>query len=354
MTKSNFIGFPNLDLGPWKIDKFLIDTGSFRVAWYGVIITIGIIVAVLYCLRRAKQEGFTHDDVYDYAIWVVPIGIIGARLYYVIMDWSTGSYTSFMDIIAIWQGGLAIYGGVIAGVLTILALSYFKQKNPLKFCDMVAPGVMIAQAIGRWGNFMNGEAYGSILRYEFLGKVFETSRFKSMEIKWIMTVAETAEEYPTYAHPTFLYESLWNLIGFLLINHRYKNKKFDGQIVLSYIIWYGFGRMFIEGFRTDSLYLGNVRISQLVALGCVIFGVIFYHLLRKRARPVLAAVQDSEAYESLFTAKAGTHGIQKKAEPSEMQTSEEQNPTVTDASATADTVDPEKDTTKNNETNTEE
>ena len=178
-----------------------------------------------------------------------------------------------------------------------------KNKSPLKFLDMVVPGVMIAQALGRWGNFFNAEAYGSILKYEFLGKTFETSRFAGQAIPWIMTIENVNGSALYYAHPTFLYESLWNILGFILLNIRYKNKKFDGQILFSYIVWYGFGRMFIEGFRTDSLYLGNVRISQLLALGCVIFGVMFYHLLRKRAKPVLAAEQDAQDYESLFTDK---------------------------------------------------
>ena len=301
MNSTNIIGFPNLGLGPWEINKFLFQAGNFKVAWYGIIITIGIVLAVLYTIKRGKQEGFTTDDVLDYAIWVVLVGIIGARLYYVAMTW--GRYESFLDIFAIWNGGLAIYGGLIGGALTIMHISYKKQKSVLKFFDMVTPGVMIAQALGRWGNFFNAEAYGSILKYEFLGKTFETSRFAGQAIPWIMTIENVNGSALYYAHPTFLYESLWNILGFILLNIRYKNKKFDGQILFSYIVWYGFGRMFIEGFRTDSLYLGNVRISQLLAVGCVIFGIMFYHLLRKKARPVLAAEQDAQEYESLFSDK---------------------------------------------------
>ncbi|MGM9624073.1 MAG: prolipoprotein diacylglyceryl transferase [Eubacteriales bacterium] len=311
MNDTNLIGFPNLGLGPWEINKYLIHTDHFRIAWYGIIITIGIIVAVALICRNAKKEGYTTDDVLDYAIWVVLFGILGARLYYVAMTW--GRYESFLDVFAIWNGGLAIYGGIIGGALTILVISYLKGKNTLKFFDMVAPGVMLAQAIGRWGNFFNAEAYGSILKYEFLGKTFETSRFAGMAIPWIMTIQTDAEAIATYAHPTFLYESLWNILGFILIMLRYRNKKFDGQILFSYIVWYGFGRMFIEGFRTDSLYLGNVRISQLLAIGCVIFGVMFYHLLRKKAKPVLAAVQDAEEYENLFSEKKQTAKKKKSA-----------------------------------------
>ncbi len=226
-------------------------------------------------------------------------------------DFTLQQYENFIDVIALWNGGLAIYGGLIGGALTILYISYKKQKNVLKFFDMVTPGVMIAQALGRWGNFFNAEAYGSILKYEFLGKTFETSRFAGQAIPWIMTIENVNGSALYYAHPTFLYESLWNVLGFILLNIRYKNKKFDGQILFSYIVWYGFGRMFIEGFRTDSLYLGNVRISQLLAVGCVIFGIMFYHLLRKKARPVLVAEQDAQEYESLFSDKP-----QKKAKKS--------------------------------------
>ena len=312
MNDTNIIGFPNLGLGPWEIGKFLIHTDHFRVAWYGIIITIGIIVAVWLICRNAKKEGFTTDDVLDYAIWVILFGILGARLCYVAMTWD-GRYESFLDVFAIWNGGLAIYGGIIGGALTILVISHLKGKNTLKFFDMVAPAVMLAQAIGRWGNFFNAEAYGSILRYEFLGKTFETSRFAGMAIPWIMTIQSDAEAIATYAHPTFLYESLWNIIGFILIMLRYRNKKFDGQILFSYIVWYGFGRMFIEGFRTDSLYLGNVRISQLLAVGCVLFGIMFYHLLRKKAKPVLAAAKDAQAYENLFSEKKQTTQKKKSA-----------------------------------------
>ena len=199
---------------------------------------------------------------------------------------------------------------------------------------MVTPGVMIAQALGRWGNFFNAEAYGSILKYEFLGKTFETSRFAGQAIPWIMTIENVNGSALYYAHPTFLYESLWNILGFILLNIRYKNKKFDGQILFSYIVWYGFGRMFIEGFRTDSLYLGNVRISQLVAVGCVIFGIMFYHLLRKKAKPVLAAEQDAQEYESLFSDKPAKKKKSSAAKSAEVKS--EVKPTEETTNGTTD------------------
>ena len=302
------VGFPNLGLGPWEINKFIFEVGPVRVAWYGLIITLGIIFAVWYTCLRAKKEGFTTDDVLDYALWVGLSGVLGARLYYVAMTWD-GRYTSFLDIFAIWNGGLAIYGGIIGGALAIVVLSMIKKKNMLKFFDMVALGVMMAQAIGRWGNFFNGEAYGTIMQYQFLGKTFQTSRWAGQKLPWIMTVdPQNPYSGDLHVHPTFLYESLWNVIGFLIFNHIYRKnkKKFDGQILLLYVTWYGFGRMLIEGFRADSLTLGNARISQLVAFGCVIFGLLFYILLARRAKRAQVKAKDSEAYENLFSEKKNT------------------------------------------------
>jgi phosphatidylglycerol:prolipoprotein diacylglycerol transferase len=236
---------------------------------YGIIITIGIIAGVLYAMYRAKHEGMKADDVLDYALWVIVSAVIGARVYYVVTDSGT-TYHSFYDIIAIWEGGLAIYGAVIAGAAAILVVSLVKKYNKtkvFKMFDMVSPGVMLGQIIGRWGNFCNGEAFG-----------IKTSAgyFLRMGLKGYYSYA-SYDDWSltrfTYYHPTFLYESLWNLLGFVLINIFYKKKKFDGQIILMYLSWYGLGRMFIEGLRTDSLYVGVFRISQV--LGFLCFGKRF-------------------------------------------------------------------------------
>ena len=171
-------------------------------------------------------------------------------------------YDSFLDAIAIWNGGIAMYGSIIGGALALIIVSKIKKYDKtkvIKIFDLVAPGVMLGQIIGRWGNFVNGEAHG-----------IETSENFFLRMG-LMGAADTNYRYQmTYYHPTFLYESLWNLVGFVLINLLYKKKKFDGQIVLMYLAWYGLGRMFIEGLRTDSLYIGVFRISQVVGFLCFV------------------------------------------------------------------------------------
>ncbi len=247
---SSEIAFPGLG-----IDKFIIDRTAFTVfgrdvAWYGIIIAIGMVVAVAYVMYRAKQyHGITSDDIIDYAISMIFFGVIGARLYYVL---EPGSGYTFIEFFQIWNGGLAIYGGVIGGGLAAFVVSYVKGIRPLCILDMVAPGVMIAQAIGRWGNFCNGECFGG-----------PTALPWGMELTHLSSRGNVVESFGV-VHPAFLYESLWNILGFVLLNIFYKKRKFDGQVFLSYVAWYGLGRGFIEGLRTDSLYFGPFRTSQLL------------------------------------------------------------------------------------------
>ncbi|MBR7184996.1 MAG: prolipoprotein diacylglyceryl transferase [Clostridia bacterium] len=240
------IAFPGLGIETFTVDKVAFSLFGLEVRWYGILITCGIILAYLYACWRGKQEGIGDEDILDLAMFAVIFGIIGARAYYVLMK--PEEFDSFLEVINIPGGGLAIYGGIIAGCLTLIIGSKIKKINLLRLLDCAGPGVMVAQALGRWGNFFNGEAYGA-----------ETEIFCRMGLQHYNWMSMH------YYHPTFLYESLWNLLGFALINLVYRKKKFDGQIVLMYFGWYGFGRMFIEGLRTDSLYLGQFRVSQLVA-----------------------------------------------------------------------------------------
>ena len=257
------------------------------VYWYGLIITVGIILGVIYAFFRAKQSGIKADDMYDYSIFTIVFGIIGARLYYVLANLDT--YRSFKDIIAVWNGGLAIYGGIIGAIAAIVVTAIVKKQKPLRILDCAAPAAMIGQAIGRWGNYMNQEAFGcnTTLPWGMRSTVYEkldgvrlqgTVEYLTSHRSSLMKENPGLKIDPNgYVHPTFLYESLWNILGFILINIFYKKKKFDGEIVFAYLGWYGIGRIFIEALRTDSLYLGStgIKVSQLVALICIVLSVFF-------------------------------------------------------------------------------
>ncbi|MBQ5613067.1 MAG: prolipoprotein diacylglyceryl transferase [Clostridia bacterium] len=282
------ISFPGLGIDEFSIRKIAFTLfGKLDVRWYGILITTGILLAVLYTVWRGKRnEKILSDDVIDVALVTVVLGVIGARLYYVLTD-SGNTYDSFLDVIAIWQGGLGIYGGIIGGCLGIVLACRVKKLSWRKLLDMAAPGVMLAQAIGRFGNFCNGEAYGSLIgettAFTFFGKehilsVGEGSLFHTLRMGLSPNMYSSVQTY--YFHPTFLYESLWNLLGFVLVNLFYKHKRMDGQVFLFYVSWYGFGRMFIEGLRTDSLLIPgtDLRISQCVGLLCFVAGLVLFVL----------------------------------------------------------------------------
>ncbi|MBQ5661717.1 MAG: prolipoprotein diacylglyceryl transferase [Clostridia bacterium] len=282
------ISFPGLGIDEFSIRKIAFTLfGKLDVRWYGILITTGILLAVLYTVWRGKRnEKILSDDVIDVALVTVVLGVIGARLYYVLTD-SGNTYESFLDVIAIWQGGLGIYGGIIGGCLGIVLACRVKKLSWRKLLDMAAPGVMLAQAIGRFGNFCNGEAYGSLIgettAFTFFGKehilnVGEGSLFHTLRMGLSPNMYSSVQTY--YFHPTFLYESLWNLLGFALVNLFYKHKRMDGQVFLFYVSWYGFGRMFIEGLRTDSLLIPgtDLRISQCVGLLCFVAGLVLFVL----------------------------------------------------------------------------
>lgn len=270
------VSFPGLGIGEFTLNKFLVEISeNFNIAWYGVIITLGIVIAFAYTVFRGKYEKIKFDDIIDVALWTVILGVIGARAYYVIFDLdefvkrSPDVWTFIKNVVAINEGGLAIYGGIIFGILGIVIGSSIKKMNTIKLMDMAGPGVMIAQALGRWGNFVNGEAFGGEidashpLYFLRMGVISNTSHSKFDT--WDMV----------YVHPTFLYESLWNVLGFVVINLFYKKKKFNGQIACMYLAWYGFGRFFIEALRTDSLMVKgtDIRISLVVGAACFfVFG----------------------------------------------------------------------------------
>ena len=260
--KYSTISFPGFGIGEFTVDNVAFEIFGVSIAWYALIITCGMIGAVVYATLMAKKIGMSFDDVIDFALWTIPIGVLGARLYYVLTTLDEIGYDTFFDVINIRGGGLAIYGGIIAGAITVLVVSYIKKINFLAFADCVAPGVLFAQGVGRWGNFMNGEAFGA-----------QTDWFCRMGLKNINTFRDFGTSELVYVHPTFLYESLWNFLGFALVNlyAKFFGKKYDGQLFIMIFGWYGLGRMLIEGLRTDSLYIPGTELRASQVLAAVIF-----------------------------------------------------------------------------------
>ncbi len=307
MHNINYLSFPGLGIQPFSINPVAFELFGHPIMWYGVIICTGMILAFWYALSRAKYEKIKTDDVIDLGLFLVLFGILGARIYYILFTLDSyivkGDFgKTLLNMVSVWNGGLAIYGAVIAGFITIVVVSRIKKIRTSTMLDVVAPAVLIGQIVGRWGNFTNAEAYGG-----------ET------DLPWRMGILKSADGGATFynemfVHPTFLYESLWNLIGFILIAIFYKKKKFNGQVFLFYITWYGFGRMFIEGLRTDSLMLGNIRVSQILGGLTFLVGLVLMIVNLKRAK-------DYEA--SHVTADEGAFALLKKVENGADNTTEE-------------------------------
>ena len=244
------ISFPGLGLTMDPPQGF--NLGPLYINIYGILIALGLMTAVVYACRRCAKFGLKEDDILDGVLWVTPLAIVCARLYYVIFEWRQYAADP-ISVLYIWKGGLAIYGGVIGALVGVAVLCKVKKIKLPALLDVVCLGFLIGQCLGRWGNFFNREAFGA-----------ETESFLRMGLYSTVTGATT------YHHPTFLYESLWNLAGFLALHFLSKKRQYDGQIALGYVAWYGLGRALIEGLRTDSLWLGSFRVSQLLAaISCV-------------------------------------------------------------------------------------
>ncbi len=278
----NYISFPGLGIDFFGVNPTAFTVFGREIRWYGLIICLGIILGFFVFLKNAKFHGIKTDDILDFAIYIIPSAIVGARLYYVLT--SLSEYHSFYDIIAIWNGGIAIYGAIIGGAIASFVVCKIKKIDCLTIFDCISPAVILGQCIGRWGNFMNAEAYGSGLQYDFFGKTFDISGWiNKFPLRMLINYSPTYQN-AIIAHPTFFYESIWNLLGFIILMLFFKKAKFKGQIFLMYISWYGFGRCFIEGFRTDSLWIGPFRISQLLAAVCFIFGIISLIIINKKEK----------------------------------------------------------------------
>jgi phosphatidylglycerol:prolipoprotein diacylglycerol transferase len=250
------------------LDPIAFEIGPVTISWYGIILSSAFLAGILLAYFRAGQNGVNPDHIITMVTLIIPAAIIGARVYYVAFEWENYAANP-LDALAIWHGGLAIHGGLIGGVLAGL---WYVRRNNLHLwlvADIVAPSLILGQAIGRWGNFINQEAHGGSVSYEFI------SHFPRF-IQEQMYIAGQ------YVHPTFLYESAWNLAVFAVLIWRWPRKRFHGEIAMFYLILYSLGRFFIEGLRTDSLMAGELRVAQLVSLLMIAAGLTGLYFLGRR------------------------------------------------------------------------
>lgn len=258
----NEISFPKLGI-ELRLPENMITIGDFSIKWYGFLIVLGMVLAVVFAFRNCRKFGLDMEVLYEPVFYAVMAGIIGARLYYCIFNFDAYRNNP-ISILYIWEGGLAIYGGIIGAAVVGIIMCKLRKVPVLPVLDMASMGFLIGQGIGRWGNFFNAEAFGcnTDLPWGMTGPSIVAQLYRS---------DVTGTVVPTDpVHPTFLYESLWCLLGFLLLRTVVlKRRRYDGQIGLMYLMWYGFERMIVEGLRTDSLMVGNLRVSQLLS------GVLF-------------------------------------------------------------------------------
>jgi phosphatidylglycerol:prolipoprotein diacylglycerol transferase len=338
----HIIGFPGLFDSRYVIDRVAFDLGKLfgadepmYVYWYGLIIVLAMITAYVYFMIRSKRsEGIVEDHTMNVALFALPLGIVGARTFYVLTNLS--HFDSLKDaVFGIRDGGLAIYGGIVFGLITVIVYCYIKKINCFKMLDALSPAVMIAQAIGRWGNFFNAEAYGS------------SDGVKDFFLR--MSIADFETPYGIkYVHPTFLYESLWNIVGFIIANILYRKKNINGQIFCFYLAWYGLGRAFIELLRTDSCMIlgglvkndpldlfGTARESGLKAfvylsLVLVITGIVLFIVLYKKHKREEEELVDFEStlvkldelYDMIDETKAKISDLKEKIHESEERDAE--------------------------------
>lgn len=277
------IAFPNLGIYLENVPRHFTVFG-FEIAFYGLIIGIGIIAGILTAARLAKRTGLDPDVIWDFAIYAVIFSIIGARIYYVVFAWDFYK-DNLLGIFNIRKGGLAIYGGVIAAFITLFIYSKLKKKNPFHIGDVCVPGLILGQAVGRWGNFMNREVFGEYYDGLFSMQLpVEAVRARDISENIAAHMPEGANYIQV--HPTFLYESVWCLVVFALMLLYMKHKKFNGEICLLYFAGYGLGRFFIEGIRTDTLFIPGtaIAVSQVLSLLMVVFAVVTDVITRIRIK----------------------------------------------------------------------
>ena len=259
----NIISFPNLGI-TLTVSRSLFSVFGIPVYSYGLIIGIGVILGFIYASNEIKRQGITQDDFLNMFITALPVAILCARLYYVIFSWDFYKNNP-LEILDIRGGGLAIYGGIIGAFAVVLIYCKVKKLNIGKVLDILAVSLLIGQSVGRWGNFVNGEAFGS-----------------SSTLPWAMSIESEGRLIANMVHPTFLYESVFNAIGIVVLLLYKRKKVFQGELFCGYMVWYGIGRMLIEGLRADSLYWGPFRVSQMLSGLLVIIGLILIFKNRKQ------------------------------------------------------------------------
>ncbi|MGN1402789.1 MAG: prolipoprotein diacylglyceryl transferase [Ruminococcus sp.] len=356
----NEIVFPKLGID-LHLDSTAFEIGGLSIQWYGILITLGLVLALIYAFTQVKQYGLHPDRFLDTVIGGIIGGIVGARAYYVLLNWDNyaGDWKSIFNL---REGGLAIYGGIIGGLLVGCLVAKLRKVRILPLLDIAGIGFLLGQGIGRWGNFFNQEAFGCNTN-----SIFGMSGGRIQD--WITNSYPYTSYYNNFGtqldasqpvHPCFLYESIWCLLGFVLLAiFAKKIRRYDGQIFLIYIGWYGLERAFVEGLRTDSLVIGNIRISQLLAILCVVASVVLqivigtkvkrmgcdYHLYKdtKESKMLLAELEqrntasaeeeippESESTEDVSESSDDTETSAEDTEPSEETDVTDEKPNETE------------------------
>lgn len=253
------------------LNRVFLQLGSVSIYWYGVIIAVGTAIGLWLAIRESKKRGLHKDTFVDFLVFAIPAAIISARIYYVSFEWEDYADGPFWKVFATWEGGIAIHGAVIGAIITAIIFCRVKKISFWQLADIAAPSLILAQGIGRWGNFMNQEAHGGAVSadaYQNFIQYLPDFINNQMCIDGVLY------------HPTFLYESLWNVLGFiiLLLLRRVNLKR--GEMFLFYLIWYSFGRYFIEGMRTDSLVADGLRAAQIVSISAIVIAVIIIIIRR--------------------------------------------------------------------------
>ncbi len=287
MNPSNYSAISFLFLGIEVNPARTLSIGPLTVHYYGLVIAVGLILAVLYACKRSKEFGISENDILDGVLWVTPFAILCARAYYVIFSWADYADNP-ISVLYIWEGGLAIYGGVLGAIVGVAVFCRVRKIKFIALMDLVLLGFLIGQSMGRWGNFFNREAFGAAT-----DSFFRMGLYNTVTGAW------------EYYHPTFLYESLWNALGFVLLHFLSKKRKYDGQVALGYAAWYGLGRSMIEGLRVDSLYWGPFRVSQmLAALSCAAAVTVLIWQSFRPHDPARLLVNQAAAREAAEAEKA--------------------------------------------------